>query len=85
MREFEIANNDGKWVSTRRVEVGGEERDCPMSLFDTLEDVYSMTLYFFKEVDRPVPLLRTLDVTEDLRLAFWERNKSKPNLNCINT
>ena len=53
--------------------VDGEERDSLMTLFDTLEDAYSIDLYWFKQVDGPLEKLEAVDIGEDLRSAFFER------------
>ena len=57
LREWEVASNDGKWTSTRRVIVDGKENDCIIDLMRNFEDAYSITLYHFKEVNKPVAKL----------------------------
>ena len=53
MREWELANNDGIWISTRRVVEAGEEHDMTNNLMKSFEDVHSITIYHFTETDGP--------------------------------
>ena len=54
LREWEIADNDGKWVSTRRVIIDGDEKDIIHDLMFNFEEAYSITLYHFEEKEEPV-------------------------------
>ena len=54
LREWEIANNDGLWTSTRRVDVDGQEQDGIFTLMHNFEETESITLYHFYQVKEPV-------------------------------
>ena len=47
LREWQLANNDAKWVSTKRVVIEDKEKDVIHNLMHNLEGAYSITLYHF--------------------------------------
>ena len=82
-REWEIANNDGKWVSTKRVMLNDQEKDEILGLIRNLEEAYSVTLYYFKEVAEPIKRLRhvtdALELDPDLTKAMFHINNGNPD------
>ena len=51
-REWEIANNDGAWMSSRPHELeNGIVADCTWSLMDVFESAHSIVLYHFVETE----------------------------------
>ena len=62
LSEWELASNDGKWISSKRVKVEDTEMDILVDLVKIFENVDSVTLYYFQEVEGPVERLDRIDM-----------------------